>query len=143
MLSAYAKTDAPPKSFVHTRGITLEPLDGESFDLVYAQGVFSYIEPMKAVALLDEVRRVLRPDGRLVVNVFVIDAVASWWQERVVAEARRSAERHRFHAKTPRPYSSGYFSELLDIAGLRVVQSTEGCPWLFVAERGSAQPGEA
>lgn len=61
---------------VPTSGLTLEGIEGDPFDLVYAHDVLVTLDPDSATALLDAMRRALRPGGTCVVSVLTIDRPA-------------------------------------------------------------------
>jgi SAM-dependent methyltransferase len=77
------------------RGYTLRPLRDESFDVAFAQGVLSFIEVNLGLALLDEMHRVLRPGGTLVVNAFTFDR-PEWARDQLEA-VRESRSSRPFH----------------------------------------------
>ena len=68
------------------------PLDDDSVDFAFATSVFSHMEPAAIANYLGETRRVLRPDGRFVATLFVMDE-----------EARRASE----HATFSFPHHEG------------------------------------
>ena len=104
--------------FVRKRDYTLREFADASFDLCFAQGVFSYIDPNPALALLSETQRVLRPGGACVFNFFTIDRPA--WAAEARDDALSSARRGRFGASHPRAYSEAQIAALYEAAGLRV-----------------------
>jgi SAM-dependent methyltransferase len=55
-------------AFVHNGLAPPLDLDDESFDLVYALSVFTHLTADLQLAWRDELRRVLRPDGRLLIT---------------------------------------------------------------------------
>ena len=136
----------PNVRFLCTRGFTLDALDAGAFDLVYALGVFSFFDPNQALALLDEVCRVLAPAGMSAVNFFSIDQPP--WAAHAVSEARRLARRRIFHAGVARPYTAEQIVTWHAAVGLRVVDQQRGnevpggprVPCLFIAAR-DAGPG--
>ncbi len=122
--------------FVHTDGYTLASLEDAAYDLVYAQGVFSYLDPIAAVALLDEVRRVLRPGGLSVVNLYTIDNPVG--AEQALESVRGAARRHRFSGSHPRPYVNAQARGMHELVGLEVVDEVEPAtnsypPTIFVS----------
>lgn len=133
-LSAYSNV-----RFVRTRGFTLDGFEDETFDLAYAQGVFSYFELAPALALLAEVRRVLVAGGTFVVNFFTIDGGAR--AKQATQQALRGARRGRFSGSVPRPYATAQVEAMLAAAGLEVVDRVEAgegdeeLPSVFVVER--------
>lgn len=128
-------------SYLRTDGITLSGLDDGSFDVVYAQGVFSYLDLDTAVTLLREVRRVLRPGATSVVNVFTIDQAAGEAYALGVAEA--AVRRRRVSGSPSRPYVAAQVEALHRLAGLELVDvlappTTERRATVFVARRPEA-----
>ncbi len=106
--------------FVRTQGFTLAAVPSAAFDLVYAQGVFSYLDSNQALSLLGEVRRVLKGDGTAVLNFFTPIERPAWAAEHLAA-VRASAKRGRFGA-IPRVYTVCQLERMLTTVGLRVVQ---------------------
>jgi SAM-dependent methyltransferase len=106
------------------RGYTLRPLQDESFDVAFAQGVLSFIEVNLGLALLDEMHRVLRPGGTLVVNAFTFDR-PEWARDQVEA-VRQSARRGRFSAGLYRSYTAAQIEAMVRIAGFEIVEARYG-----------------
>jgi SAM-dependent methyltransferase len=52
------------------------PLDDDSVDLAFATSVFTHMEPDAIEHYLGEARRVVRPGGRFLATLFLMDAVA-------------------------------------------------------------------
>lgn len=100
-----------------TNGFALPEFGDATFDVVFAQGVLGYIDPNPAIALLDEVRRVLRHDGVCVFNFHTIDDpdVARHHAEVL----RKSAQRGRFSGGMDRGYSLGQIETMYVAAGLQ------------------------
>ncbi|MGZ4395472.1 MAG: class I SAM-dependent methyltransferase [Gaiellaceae bacterium] len=107
--------------FVQTDGATLAGIADESVDLVYAQGVFSFLDPNPMLAALDEIRRVLRPDGHLVFNAYTVDRPA--WAARTLSQVRDSARRGRFGGAHNRAYTEPQLRAACEVAGLEVERS--------------------
>jgi SAM-dependent methyltransferase len=127
------------------RGFSLAGLRDAEFDLVFSQGVFSYFDPNPALAMLSEVRRVLRPGGRLIFNVFTIERPE--WARRAVEEVRSGLLQGRPRPGLYRAYTEQQIVALCEAAGLtvgeRVYEGEDLYPGghlacVFVAE---AQPG--
>lgn len=142
-LSSFANVE-----LVRTRGFTLASMPNGAFDLVYAQGVFPYFDPLQALALLAEVARVLRPAGLSIVNFYTIDDP----DDAVVArsDALRSAARGSFTAYSPRPYTRGYLRALYRAAGLDVCEirtpdaamAAARVPAIVLARTATSTPGD-
>ena len=77
------------------RGYTLRPLEDESFDVAFAQGVLSFIEVNLGLALLDEMHRV--PPRRHIGRQRVHLRPPDWARDQLEA-VRESARRGRFTA---------------------------------------------
>jgi SAM-dependent methyltransferase len=114
----------PHASTFLARGFTLRPLVDGSFDLAYAQGVLSYLEPNQGLALLDELHRVVRPGGTLVVNAFTMER-PEWAREQLEA-VRHSARRGRFTAGLFRPYCEAQVRAMVAASGFDVVDAGYG-----------------
>ena len=106
------------------RGFTLEPLVDASFDLVFAQGVLPYLDVNEGLALLDEMARVTKPKGTVVVNAFTFDRPE--WAEAQVEAVRTSARRGRFTAGLFRAYVESQVESMVRAAGYDVVESGYG-----------------
>lgn len=106
--------------FVRTSAYGVMPLKDASFDLVYAQGVFSYLDMIAALALLDGVRRVLRPGGVSFVNFFTIDQPGG--REYALSIARTVARRGRTSGSAMKPYVNGQVKAMHSLVGLDVVE---------------------
>jgi SAM-dependent methyltransferase len=52
------------------------PLEAESIDFAFATSVFTHMEPAHVERYLVEARRVVRPGGRLLATVFLMDEIA-------------------------------------------------------------------
>ena len=119
------------------RGYTLAPLEDASFDLVFAQGVLPWLDVNVALALLDEMHRVVRPGGTVVVNAFTIDRKA--WADEQVQAVQASARRGFFGAGVMRAYSEGQLEAMLRAVGFDVRDSGYGIDWDY-AEDGRRPP---
>lgn len=97
-------------------GLTLSRFEDESADVVFAQGVLTYMDPIPLLATLAEVHRVLRPSGACVFNFAVLDAPAS--ATYLLEAARASAHKRRFSAAIERPYSYEQIVAMYRAAGL-------------------------
>jgi SAM-dependent methyltransferase len=102
-----------------TDGFSLHEYGDRSFDLVFAAGMFGYIEPGPALALFDEVGRVLRPGGVFAFNLALIDNPDQ------AREALRLAgvegRKRRFSGRVERPYCRAQVEMLLGLAGLTML----------------------
>lgn len=136
----------PHASTLLTQGFTLEPLPDGSFDLAYAQGVLPYLEVNQGLALLDELHRVVRPGGTLVVNAFTIDRPE--WARQQLEAVRVSASRGRFTAGLFRSYAEAQVRAMVTLAGFDVVDGSYGeepgprrLPYIVVGVRPQIEPG--
>jgi len=103
-----------------TDGFTLEEFGDGQFDLVFGQGIVGYLDPNPALALLDEVSRVLKPRGVCVFNFLTIDHRAD--ASVLLDSVRRQARARRFHGATDRAYSLAQIGAMYELAGLRVIE---------------------
>lgn len=108
----------PNVDYVCTKGFDLGDLADASFDLVFAQGVFSYFELNPALAMFSEVRRVLVDGGRFVFNVFTIDKPE--WADDALEDIRTTMRRGRPRAGLYRVYTEGQLETMCAAAGLDV-----------------------
>lgn len=126
------------------RAYTLAPLEDASFHVVFAQGVLPWLDVNVGLALLDEMHRVVRPGGTIVVNAYTIDRKP--WADEQVQAARMSARRGFFGAGVMRVYSEGQLEAMLQAVGFDVRDSGYGIeadygeggrrpPYVVVAER--------
>jgi SAM-dependent methyltransferase len=97
-LSAHANV-----RFHWSNGFTLAGLEDGSFDVVFAAGMFGYVESRQALALFAEIHRVLRPGGKLVFNQALFDDPAE--VQRMVSVARAAGPRAWAPGCEERPYS--------------------------------------
>jgi ubiquinone/menaquinone biosynthesis C-methylase UbiE len=111
--------EQPNASFVETEGATLRPLEDGSFDVVYSYDVFLNFDLNPALALLDEMRRVARPGGVLVLGWDTIDRPE--WARDHLRMVRRAARSKRFNASQMRAWTSAQVEHLIETAGFRVV----------------------
>lgn len=129
--------------FVHTDGYGFRPLRDGSFDVAYAQGVFSYLDPVAGLALLDETARALRPNGLSFINVFTIDRDVDG--QAALEVARRDAARRRFSGHSPRPYAAAQVRRMHAVVGLDIVEElafedSDASRTVFVARRSADRP---
>jgi SAM-dependent methyltransferase len=110
--------------YVETRGYRLDPLLDESFDAVYAHDVFLVFDLNQALALLDEIRRVLREAGVFALSFFTIDRPE--WAREQLDIVRRANMGDRFSGSQPRAYTSGQIEALCDVVGLEVTDRIYG-----------------
>lgn len=109
---------APNVKFVRTAGFTLPRFEDASFDVVYAHDVFEFFDGNQALALLDEVRRTLRPGGCCVVSFYTLNNPL--WAGEQLRVARETARSGHFSALKLRPYTTGQMEALFRLAGLEV-----------------------
>jgi SAM-dependent methyltransferase len=102
-------------------GFTLSAFADESFDLVFAQGVLTYMDPGPLLALLDEVQRVLRPSGTCVFNFATIDD--ELLAQYLLEAARTDARRRRVSPAHERPYAETQIQAMYRAVGLDVLPS--------------------
>ena len=114
----HALSDFPNVKFVQTRGTSLVGIDDEYVDLVFAQGVFSYLDPNPALAILDEIHRVLADGGRVLFNAYTIDRPE--WAQRALTQVRESAKRGRFGGTHYRAYTESQLGALCAAAGFEI-----------------------
>jgi SAM-dependent methyltransferase len=107
-----------------TDGYSLREFEDESFGLVAAAGMFGYIEIGPALAMFDEVRRVLCAGGVFAFNLALIDG-GDWAREalRVAAVER---DKRRFSGRVERPYCLAQIEALLELAGLTMISPEPG-----------------
>jgi SAM-dependent methyltransferase len=108
----------PNVRFQTTDGYTLARFNDTAFDVVFAQGVLTYLDPNPLLAVLAEVRRVLRPEGTCVFNFDTIDAPEA--AQRHLEAVRHAARRRRFGGGLERAYTLPYIRSLHEAAGLQV-----------------------
>ncbi len=128
--------DEAAKNLVGNENVSCEKVNGfalaafadESFDVVFAQGVLTYMDPAPLLALLDEVHRVLRSSGICVFNFSTIDDMTS--AQYLLRVARTGARKRRFSAAVERPYAESQIHAMYRAVGLDVLP----CP--------SHKPGE-
>jgi SAM-dependent methyltransferase len=117
-LAAYANV-----TVAQTDGFALHEFQERSFDLVFAQGVLGYLDPNPLLGMLDEVARVLRPDGVCVFNFSTIDHPQDMrWQLDTV---REQARRRRFSGATDRAYTRAQLSTMYEAVGLHVLPAAD------------------
>lgn len=111
-------------SFSLTRGLTLDGLPRDSFDLVYAHDVLVTFDPDPALAMLDAMRGLLRPEGICVVSFFTADRPA--WARDQLERVRRAATAGHFGSTHPRTYVAAQVDALMGFAGFEVVDRRYG-----------------
>jgi SAM-dependent methyltransferase len=127
--------------FLRTARNELEPplpYEGRSFDLIYALSVFSHLSEQLQRSWIAELRRLLRPEGLLVVSLLgeqVRDRLTSADREafdrgRLVVERPRMSGRNACTAYHPRRYVTGHL--LADFASVEVFDL--GSPELVVMQ---------
>ena len=104
--------------YVRTHGFRLPQFGDDAFDLVFSHDVFEFFDGNPALALLEEVARVLRPGGVAVVSFYTFEN--PFWAHEQLDIARRAAE-HRSSAEI-RPYTTGQMEALFRLGGLRVTE---------------------
>lgn len=105
---------------LQTDGFTLGGFGDQTFDLVFAAGMFGYVEAGPALGLLDEIHRVLRPGGALVINLTLLDD----GEDRVayfVEHARAAARKKHGSGTVERPYALTQMTAWFDAVGLSLV----------------------
>jgi SAM-dependent methyltransferase len=108
--------------YLRNRGFSLAGLEDGGFDLVFSQGVLSYFDPNPTLAMFSEVRRVLRPGGLFVFNVFTIERPE--WAREALAEVRSGLLAGRPRPGLYRAYTEHQIAALCRAAGLAVVEHT-------------------
>jgi SAM-dependent methyltransferase len=105
-------------------GYHLGALPDAAFDVVYSHDVFLTFDPNPALALIDDVARVLRPDGVFVVSFMTLDRPS--WARAHLELVRRAARAGRFTGMQPRAYVAAQVDAWCEIAGLDVVDRRYG-----------------
>jgi ubiquinone/menaquinone biosynthesis C-methylase UbiE len=135
----------PNVRFGRTRGVTLPRFEDQSFDLVYAQGLFTTLETNLALGLLDEVRRVLRTGGLAVLNFFTPLDRPDWANEQL-EYIRRSVGGGR-SGTAKRTYAACQVEKMYAVVGLRVVdrgffgRTDAMVPYVVIGEAGPRSAG--
>jgi SAM-dependent methyltransferase len=83
---AWAREHLPGIEFVHSPESPPLPYEAESFDLVFAISIWSHFSEPAARAWLAEMRRILRPEGRLLLTTHGLQTLAHE-QERGIRSA--------------------------------------------------------
>jgi SAM-dependent methyltransferase len=109
-------------TFLQTGGHQLLQFGDHEFDVVYSHDVFEFFDGNPALALLEEVGRVLRPAGTAVISFYALDSPV--WAHEQLRIARRSAG-HQSVAQV-RPYAIAQMEMLFRLAGLEVVEHHTG-----------------
>ncbi len=102
-----------------TDGWTLSEFDEKSFDIVLGQGVLGYLGLNHLLALLAEIRRVLRPGGVTVFNFMTIDDPLDAAQH--LEAVLKMARRRRPHGGVDQAYTRAQLDAMHTLAGLDVV----------------------
>ena len=123
----------PNVTFAKTSGLDLKGLPSDSFDLAFAHDVLINLEPDASLALLDAMRRVLRPGGACVVSVYTTDRPE--WAEDQLARIRLLAPKGELGTSHPRMYFADQLARMFELAGFGPV---DGSYDESVADRGRA-----
>jgi SAM-dependent methyltransferase len=103
-----------------TDGFSLREYRDASFEVVLAAGVFGYIEIGPALAMFDEVRRVLGVGGVFAFNLALIDSPDQAGEAVRLAAIER--DKRRFSGRVERPYCRAQIEALLNVAGLTMLE---------------------
>jgi SAM-dependent methyltransferase len=103
---------------------SLSIIADDSVDVVFGQGVLTYMDPAALLALLDEVHRVLRPSGTCVFNFVTIDDEAS--VRYLLQAVRAGARKGRFSPAVERPYAKSQIEAMYRAVGLDVIPPPSG-----------------
>jgi SAM-dependent methyltransferase len=87
----WAGTHLPGASFFVSGNVPPLPLADGSLDLAYAISIWSHFEPARGLQWLEEMRRVIRPGGHLVVTTHGLTSV-DYYQEQGLRSAEQSGE---------------------------------------------------
>jgi SAM-dependent methyltransferase len=109
-----------------TNGRTLEEFGDNTFDLVFAAGMFGYVESTFFLALLDEMQRVLRPGGVVVFNEMLVDDDQE--AEYLLTMARKAARRGHISGTVERPLTVAQIEKWGRLVGLELVSAEPGEP---------------
>lgn len=116
MLAGYEPERSAPDGTVRLLcgDMTLLPIADQSVDIVYCRSALHHMDD--EIAVLSEMRRILKPDGRLIVgepaNDNPVFRLARWW-------VRRRPSFGRIHT-IDRAYTRSQLRELLERSGLQV-----------------------
>jgi SAM-dependent methyltransferase len=105
---------------LQSKGYWLDNLADDSFDAVYAHAVFCFFDVYPAMAMLDAVRRVLRPGGTSFIGFWTIDRPD--WADGMVQRARRSRIRGSFGGRALRRYTEPQIRAMCEAVGLGVTR---------------------
>ncbi len=78
---AWAGEQFPEIDFFQSENVPPLPLAEDSFDLVYAISIWTHFSPQLALRWFEEIRRVLRPGGHLVLTTHGLTSVAHYAEE--------------------------------------------------------------
>ena len=110
--------------FHRATGFHLADFEDAAFDVIYSHDVFVTFDLNEALALLDEARRALRPNGVLVVSFYTIDHPS--WAAHQLEIVRRAAKSNHFGPSHPRAYTAAQVDALYKAVGLEVVDRLWG-----------------
>jgi SAM-dependent methyltransferase len=116
-LASYANVQV-----VQTDGFTLGGLPDQGYDLVFAAGMFGYVEAAQMLGLFDEIHRVLRAGGTLTFSIALIDDPRI--ADDLFQGAREGAGKRRASGFVERPYCLAQIEAWLRLAGLAPVSPT-------------------
>lgn len=137
--------DLPHVTCAVTDGRHLDEFGDGTFDLLFAAGVFGYVESTFVLSLLDAARRVLRPGGSLVFNLALIDDPEQ--ADHLLEVARMAARKGRVSGTVERPYALEQVRGWCAVAGLELVSAdhapgeTSGLRRRVVIARAPSEPG--
>jgi ubiquinone/menaquinone biosynthesis C-methylase UbiE len=99
-------------------GRTLRVFPSATFDVIYAHAVFYLFDLVPALGVMDEMRRVLRPEGTAVISFRTIDEPL--WAAQALEDSRVVLRRGH-GAGHFRPYTSAQLTQMFALVGLTVV----------------------
>ena len=103
------------------------PFPDDSFDLVYLRSVFTHMTPAEVSNYLNQIRRVLKPDGRALVSYFLLNAESRRLMDCKDAPRKFSHDYGSYWQDNPGPggtvaYEESFVRELYARRGLAVVE---------------------